>query len=117
MRDRYGNVVESPLHQCYNDTSGGYFVIARKVIEEMPFEWQKKFAALLEEANSHFDGVFSGLRYAVYVRNSKGRYANDHLALSPILGLRSAHGRECTCGLSPGRKLIAAISNQLIGKG
>ena len=70
-----------PIHHWFGLTYSAYLVIPRVALQSMPPEWQRKFVALLDEAEETLDlGDVTPTwpaSYAVNIRNPDGKFAVD----------------------------------------
>jgi len=68
------------LHQWFELSYAQYLTIPRSVMQEMPYDWRFKMAALLEELDETLEWRPSNGRYWVQLRDSNGRYNRDPLS-------------------------------------
>ena len=68
---------EAPIHEWFGLTYSAYFCIPRSALEAMPYDWQQRFVALMNEANE------TGLETPTYTcqrRDKKGKFVKDEWA-------------------------------------
>ena len=68
-----------PMHSWFGLSYAQYLTVPRSVIQEMPIEWQERFAACLDELDDAFDWYPKDGRYWVRLKDGGGRYARDPL--------------------------------------
>lgn len=56
-----------------------YLTVPRSILEAMPSAWQGRFYQLFSELDETFDWRPVEGRYYCYLRDSRGRFANDPL--------------------------------------
>jgi len=66
--------VEDPIHCWFGLSYAAYLVIPRLALEAMPLDWQKRFVALMDEAEAA--GLETPSDYAVH-RRDHGRFITD----------------------------------------
>lgn len=67
-------LVEPPVHAMFGLSHCAYFVVPRLALQSMPLEWQRKFVALIEEAE--MTGIETP-EYTILRRDEQGRYIDD----------------------------------------
>jgi hypothetical protein len=67
---------EQHVHASFGLSYASYLVVARSVLEAMPYEWQEEFVKLMDELNDRYDT--SNFEYTVH-RRLKGRFVSDPL--------------------------------------
>jgi len=81
MKKINGVYHEDPIHPWFGLSYASYLVLPRSILQAMPYEWQKRMVALLEEAEDIIDWQKIDENYNVLLRDRKtGRYKNDPLA-------------------------------------
>jgi hypothetical protein len=81
VRSPYSAYFNGPMWNWFGLTYSSYLVIPRTLLCGMPEEWQKKFAALLDEMRDEvYDSERIADRYTVKLRNERGRFVSDSLA-------------------------------------
>lgn len=63
-----------PIHAWFGLTYSSYFVIPRSALQALPVDWQKRFVALMEEAEA--TGLQTPDDYEVR-RRVNGKYVTD----------------------------------------
>lgn len=66
---------DCPIHTWFNLTYSNYFTIPRLALQEMPVQWQRRFVALMEEAEAL--GMKTPGDYTVLRRAPGGRFRAD----------------------------------------
>lgn len=66
------------VHAQFGLSYASYLVWPRSLMQEMPADWQHRFAQLAEEIDSTFRAPLSG-RYEVITRDGRGRFMGDPL--------------------------------------
>ena len=65
---------DGAIHGWFGLTYAQYLTIPRSVLQSMPFEWQSKFVALLEELDETIDWRPKKGTYWVQLRRHDGKY-------------------------------------------
>lgn len=63
-----------PIHHWFGLSYSSYFTIPRLALQNMPLDWQRRFVALMDEAEA------TGLEtptYTVQMRDARGRFVAD----------------------------------------
>ena len=68
---------EDAIHEYFGLTYAAYLCMPRSVLQAMPADWQRRFVALLEEANA--GGVKTPDNYHITLRGEDGRFKSDPL--------------------------------------
>lgn len=72
--------VDGPIHCWFNLTYASYAVQPRSVLQSMPVPWQKRFVALMNEAEQMgYTWPTVGREYSVQLRDDRGRFIRDPL--------------------------------------
>jgi hypothetical protein len=71
--------VEDPINEWFELSYAQFLTVPRLVMESMPYEWQMKMKALLEEMDNTFDWRPSEGRYWVKLKDDNGRYCDAPL--------------------------------------
>lgn len=79
IKDNDDNYVEEPIHIWFGLTYANYLTIPRSVMQIMPFTWQKKMVALLDQLDETIDWLPAEGRYYCYLRDAKGKFQQDPL--------------------------------------
>lgn len=72
--DKDGNLQDDPVHGWFGLSYAQFLTLPRIVMQSMPFEWQEKMVALLDEIDETFDWRPENGQYWVRVRDDKGRF-------------------------------------------
>lgn len=67
------------VHHWFGLSYAQYLTIPRSVLQSMPGEWQRTFAACLAELDRTIDWRPSEGRYWVRLKDDRGRYVHDPL--------------------------------------
>ncbi len=79
IKDKDGNLRESPMHEWFGLTYAQFLTIPRLVIESMSYEWQCEVKKLLEEMDETFDWRPTDGRYWVRLKDDKGKFSEAPL--------------------------------------
>lgn len=69
--------LHDPVHEWFNLTRANYLVIQRSVMCAMPYEWQQKMVALLNEIYETVDAEKIPQQFRVNAVNAKGKFVKD----------------------------------------
>lgn len=73
-------IEDEPISYWFGLSYAQFLTIPRLVMENMPLEWQRKMAVLLEELDDTFDWRPKEGRYWVRLKDAQGRYCSAPLA-------------------------------------
>lgn len=74
-KDKYDRWHSSPVHAWFELSYAQFLTVPRLVMQSMPYEWQEKMVALLEEMDDTFDWrPQKGDCYWVQVRTPSGKF-------------------------------------------
>lgn len=71
-------VIDTPIHDWFGLTYSSYFCIPRSALEALPPDWQRRFVALMEEAEGM--GLVTPSDYVIQRRGKDGRFFKDEWA-------------------------------------
>lgn len=69
--------LEDPVHLWFGLTYANYLVVQRSVMCAMPYEWQQKMVALLDEMYETIDAEKIPQQFRVNSVNAKGKFVKD----------------------------------------
>jgi len=69
--------LHDPVHEWFGLTYANYLVIQRSVMCAMPYEWQQKMVALLDEMYETIDADKIPSNFRVNAVNEKGKFVKD----------------------------------------
>lgn len=69
-----------PMWDWFGLTYSSYLVLPRTLLCGMPYEWQERMAAMIEEMKEVYDSSQINDNYTVQLRNDRGRFEKDPLA-------------------------------------
>lgn len=75
LRDKDGNLQESPIHGAFELSYASFLVVPRLLMEAMPYEWQKNMVDLVNELNEKFDWETNSM--SVSFRNELGHFTES----------------------------------------
>ena len=67
--------LETPVWDWFGLTYSSYFVMPRLALQSLPIDWQKRFVALMQEAEAM--GMETPDDYEVRRRDAHGRFIDD----------------------------------------
>jgi len=67
------------MHDWFELSYAQYLTVPRSIIQEMPTEWQQRFADCLSQLDESFSWRPKEGRYWVKLKDGKGRYVSDPL--------------------------------------
>lgn len=70
---------ESAVHAAFGLTYASYLVYPRAILEAMPYAWQEKLIALLDELHETFEGYEPPGGYSVHAKDERHRFTRDPL--------------------------------------
>lgn len=70
---------EMTIHEWFELSYAQYLTIPRSVLQSMPYDWQYKFTALLNELDEAIDWRPKEGRYWVKLKDAKGKYIHGPL--------------------------------------
>lgn len=69
--------LDDPIHNWFSLTYANYLVVQRSVMCAMPYEWQQKMVALLDEMYETIDAEKIPQQFRVNAVNAKGKFVKD----------------------------------------
>jgi len=69
--------MESPIHEFFGLSYANYFVMQRRLLEEMPYEWQKQFVDLVNQIGDTFDMEYVPQDFEIKAKAENGQYIHD----------------------------------------
>lgn len=77
MKKINGVYHEDPVHIWFGLTYSSYLVLHRSLMEGMPYQWQDKMIALLNEMDDTYDNSKMPTNFMVKARGERNRFIVD----------------------------------------